>query len=108
MQPDGFGAGRRRRQVDRARHQTEAQETLPAGPRHDEPPRITLGYSTAPGGGHPPPISRLLHRSVAAGVLESISDFGYLRRAEWRDSNVGRTESRRTTKSRHRRQKTLG
>jgi hypothetical protein len=45
---------------------------------------VTLGYSTALGGGHPPPISLLLHRSVAAGVLESISDFGYLRRAQWR------------------------
>src|ERR1051325_1201749 len=108
MQPDGFGAPRRRRQIDRARHQTEAQETLPAGPWHVEPPRVTLGYSTALGGAHPPPISPLLHRSVAAGVLESIRDFGYLRRAQWKDSNVGRTESRRTTKSRHRRQETAG
>src|SRR5205823_5227166 len=56
----------------------------PTGPRHDEPPRVTLGYSTALGGGHPPAISRLLHRSVAAGVLESIREFGYLRRAQWR------------------------
>jgi hypothetical protein len=39
MQPDGFGARRRGRQVDRARHQTQAQETLPAGPRHVEPPK---------------------------------------------------------------------
>jgi hypothetical protein len=36
---------------------------------------VTLGDSTAIGGGHPPPISLLLHRSVAAGVLESIHEF---------------------------------
>src|ERR1051326_409963 len=39
MQPGRFGARRRGRQVDRARHQTEAQETLPAGPWHVEPPK---------------------------------------------------------------------
>src|ERR1700738_36834 len=46
VQANGFRACRRRRQINRARHQRKAQETSPTRPRHFKSPR-RYGKSTA-------------------------------------------------------------